>query len=721
MTSRGWRGGISHRIYYLLLGLAAALLICTAALTVHAARQLQQSIRMVFHSESVIGRVSALLSLRGDAAYALQAYVLTGDREFRRVYLGSRDRLRSEVAALTTQVRDDPVQRAHAVHIGERVAERLADAGRVLAAYERGGRDAHGLLADFANRTPYRTLRDTAERMLERERALLERRRGEMNALLTRTALTVLIGKIVALLAAAMGLLMIRRSALARERAIQAEWEAETARQASREKSAFLASMSHEFRTPMNAILGFSDLLSRAVKGEREKQYALAIATSSKALLALLNDVLDLSKIGSGKLELRPVATDVRALIESALTVFAQMAREKGLTLRAELDATISGGLVVDAVRLRQVLFNLIGNAVKYTDHGGVTVRAWCEDIEPRERCSLHIAVDDTGIGIAQAQMARIFEPFVEVEGDMSVRREGTGLGLSISRGLMDLMGGRIDARSTLGRGSTFRVRLPDLAITRAPAEPDARDARQADFSRLRPSRILVADDVAWNRELLEALLARSGHTLLYAVDGEQAVALAREHRPDLILMDIRMPRMDGRRARALIRDDPALRQTAIIALTASAPGDEPNEDLRGLFDGYLRKPFDRQELYAVLSRVLPARAPATADETAARRDAAEAAESLIPPTAAERARFEARLREIETVVWPRLRETLAMRESLGLARELIGIGRGLGRQDLIDYARGLRAAADGFDVARLETLLRQLGAQLRTKDTHDE
>lgn len=714
MASRGRRGGIGHRIYYFLLGLAAALLICTVALNVRVYRQLQQSIRMVFHSEGVISRVDILLIARGDAVYALQSYLLTGDREFRATYLNRRERLQAEAAQLAVQVREDPVQHAYAVRLRNHLDERIALYQRALAAYEGGEHDTRELLTNSVSLRQYRALRVSADRVLARERSVLERQRNEMSALLARTLFIVLIGNVVALLAAVIGLFMIRRLARARDRARQAEWEAEAAHQVSRKKTVFLANMSHEFRTPMNAILGFSDLLSRALKDERERQYALAIATSSKALLALLNDVLDLSKLESGKAELHLVATDLRELIESSLAVFAQMARDKGLSLRTVLEPTISNWLMVDPMRLRQVLFNLIGNAVKYTDHGGVIVRAGCEDVESGARCSLRIAVNDTGIGIAKEQMTHIFEPFVQVEDDAPARREGTGLGLSISQGLMTLMGGEIDARSTLGHGSSFRIRLPGLEIARAPAESDAPDAWLTDFSRLRPARILIVDDALWNREVIQALLADSGHELIYAVDGEQAVALARAQRPDVILMDIRMPRMDGRRARALIREDPALRDSAIIAVTASAPDNERNEDLRKQFDGYLRKPFDRQDLFAVLSRVLPRRE--IGPEQAA---PAEEQETFAPPMPAERLRLETRLREIETTVLPRLRETSAMRESLGLAHELIGIGRGLGRPELIDYARRLRTAAEGFNLARVETLLHQAAAQLRAKDAH--
>ena len=701
-----------YRPYHLLLAFAALVLIGTVVFALRATASLRQNIEFVTHTQQVMRETTALLAVLGDAEFFHRRYLVTGDLAQVPRYREATARLRGQLERLRELAGADPAQVERIVRIDEYVRDYDRASDRNIVVYQTEGLEAareHQARGEAA--AAGMAIRTAVRAMLDAEDAALRERQDTMAAVLQQAGVTLLVAHLLALAAAMAAFVLIRRGVLAQQRQLELQFEAEHAKRVSQEKSAFLASMSHEFRTPMNAIFGFTQLLAGSVREPREQGYIRAIVASGKSLLSLINDILDLSKIEAGRLELAPEPTDLPELVESTLAVFSQMAAEKGLSLRAELHPALPEAMRLDPARLRQVLINLIGNAVKYTEQGGITVRAWCEP-QTGDCHALLIAVEDTGVGIPPDMHQRVFEPFVQSTGGDGVQREGTGLGLSITRRLVELMGGSMTLVSEVGRGTTFTVRLPDVEATARPRRSGRDDWNDVDFARLTVGTLLVVDDVAWNRELIGAFFAGSAHRLVFAADGEEAVEMARRHRPDVVLMDIRMPRMDGREARDRIR---ALGLApAVIAVTASSMGGE-EAMLRETFDAYVRKPFTKRELYSAVSEFLPplAHEPAASagsDDEEAEESAGGDATELA---AEERARLH---RQLETIVqqdWPRLRATLPMRETGALARELGRIGRRLGHRPLESYGRRLRAACENFDVGAVETLLQQLPAYL--------
>lgn len=385
----------------------------------------------------------------------------------------------------------------------------------------------------------------------------------------------------------------------------------ERAEQAAAAKSAFLANMSHEIRTPMNAIIGFTDvLLGRELPPEHRRPLEI-VGNSARSLLRLLNDILDSARLERGAVELEMLDFDLPELLSQLMMTLNVQAVDKGLTLRVDLDSGVGRYYRGDSLRIRQVLTNLIGNAVKFTAHGEVvvTVRTQADGV--------HFAVSDTGIGIAPERLDAIFEPFTQADASMSRRFGGTGLGTSICRQLVELMGGRIGARSTPGVGSTFHFTLP-LRPGRAPA------AAQASPTALPPMRVLVVDDVEQNVELLASLLTRDGHEVASCTEATESVVRAGAERFDLILMDLHMPGVSGLDATRAIRAA-ELRAgrppVPVIALTASVLDEDREAARRAGMNGFATKPIDLEALYAETARVLGLRTAVTADSADVRTE----------------------------------------------------------------------------------------------------
>ncbi|MFZ1027760.1 MAG: GAF domain-containing protein [Limnoraphis robusta] len=385
----------------------------------------------------------------------------------------------------------------------------------------------------------------------------------------------------------------------------RAKREAEKANAA---KSEFLANMSHEIRTPMNAILGFADLLQSSVSEPQIKAYVDTIVASGRTLLALINDILDLSKIEAGKLELHYEPTNLRSIVTEIQQIFQQKVLDKRLFLYAEIDPALPLAIQLDEVRIRQILFNVVGNAIKFTQKGSIKIEVRCESFQ-EQKINLKIRVEDTGIGIAPESQKKIFQAFTQSDGQSTRKYGGTGLGLAITERLVHLLNGTIELYSQPGEGSAFCFYFPDLEITSMSSETASIVPVDDNLNQFKPATILVVDDVASNRDLIAGYFSQTQHKLFFANDGQEAIQLAEIYQPHLILMDLRMPRMDGLEATHYLKKCDQTRQIPIVILTASSQRlDE--EELKRLCEGFIRKPISRSQLVAVLKPLLEPLSP---------------------------------------------------------------------------------------------------------------
>lgn len=515
---------------------------------------------------------------------------------------------------------------------------------------------------------------------------------------------------------------------------------------ASRAKSEFLANMSHEIRTPLNAILGFSELLQSKIKAQKLQAYLQGIISSSKSLQGLIENVLDLSKIEAGEIELKYENVNLPGLMNELKAMFSNAAKEKGLSLVFALDDSVPPEIIFDQVRLEQILVNLIGNAIKFTDEGTIKVQVLCsafrniqvlEAAEDAPVCDLTLIVEDTGIGISPAQQTEIFKAFRQSAGQNLRKYGGTGLGLTITQRFTELLGGTISLSSELDKGSKFTLNFPAVKIASLPQAIAPEENHNLDLNMFPALNILVVDDVLSNRLLMQGYFADTIHQVWLAEDGVQALEMVQASRPDLIFLDLRMPNMDGEEVAKILKSNPTTQGIPIIFLSA-AIWEIQQKHLKSLCNGFVSKPASRSQLIMAMRKIFP---PTTEYSQAPPELTPELTESMaiaspensvgstpltrsqtnemnLSPTIEEESDFDDlenseqlaklanQLQELKEEVWQTLHKTMIWQEIRQFIHQLESLALEYQSKTLLIYAKKLAALYNNFEIGQLEASL---------------
>jgi|GEM_PF-2754181 len=476
----------------------------------------------------------------------------------------------------------------------------------------------------------------------------------------------------------------------------------EEAERANRSKSQFLANMSHEIRTPMNAIIGFTELLGERIDEPKLQSYVKTIQSSGQTLLTLINDILDLSKVEAGKMRIENRQTDLRELCREMRAIFSVELEKKGLEFFIDIDEKLPERVMIDNVRLRQILFNLIGNAIKFTPQGHITLRLKVNgEDRTNNTVSLSLSIEDTGIGIPADQLERIFEVFEQREGQDNRKFGGTGLGLAISKRLSEVMGGNIDVASSPS-GTVFTVHFKDIPVVTASVLSEYIDTKKEKSNNtiiFEHSTVLIVDDIEENIKLIKEIFERSAVEVFHAHNGEEAIAQCKQRAFDLILMDLHMPIMDGYIATQQIKSFSAV---PIIALTASLMDDKEYDSLRKYFDGYLRKPVLKEVLLREMSRFLP--------HTIVRKEQNKSDKKLFLST-----EVQPYAQTIHSILcheikpqYDKIVKSNNLNEIASFSKKLRTIATDYNIMFLQEYTDALDASVESFDIKTIRKLLRQ-------------
>lgn len=481
----------------------------------------------------------------------------------------------------------------------------------------------------------------------------------------------------------------------------------EHADKANNTKSEFLANMSHEIRTPMNSIIGFTDLLSSLVKEEKQKYYLDSIRSSGRSLLVLINDILDLSKIEAGKFDIEYRTVNIQNLVEDIKQVFTLKCDEKDLLFETYIDPKMPRALELSDTRLRQIFVNIVGNAIKFTDKGSISISVY-QIAAPvsTNNVNLKIEIKDTGVGIPKEQRNKIFSAFQQQEGQEFNKYGGTGLGLTISKRLMELMGGKIALNSEVGVGSTFTLYLNDVPLsTENPEVFESEENYLLNDLDLQGISVLVVDDSLANRNLIKEYLAETNATIYEAGNGQEAFEIAKENLPDIIFLDIRMPVMTGPETAKALRDYFPTAEIPLVAFTASVSFASANNFKAAGFDDVLLKPVQMNEMADVISKYV----------TVGHGIKVSAIQSVEEESYAsyENIRIidlKAALEELQLLrgKWEFTKSNRFINTVLDFSKEVEEIGESYGINSITQYGNKLSLHAESFDTEKMEKTLNE-------------
>ena len=490
----------------------------------------------------------------------------------------------------------------------------------------------------------------------------------------------------------------------------QAESARRSAELADRAKSTFLANMSHEIRTPMNAILGYSNLLMKSITGKKEKEYLEIVQNSGRNLLALINDILDLSKIESGKLNLVYKPIDPHRIFNEIKYIFKIKTEEKGINFIVEVDPKIPSGLLMDETRLRQILFNVVGNAVKFTHEGYVKLSVNRRiPAQESDKIDLVFKVEDTGIGIPAEQLEDIFKAF-EQQKNQGGHYGGTGLGLTITRRLAEMMNGNISVQSIVGNGSTFTIELRDIEISHQHIDARPIPAPSSEGMRFDGAKVLLVEDNFYNLKLVQAMLEEKNITVEGAIDGKSALEKLVHFTPHLILMDMKMPGMDGYEATKLIKADERLRKIPVIALTAAAMKESRIKAEEAGCDGFLAKPLDEDQLFADLIKFLPYR-NVNAPIAKTRKSKTEKKVSKLDLSHISAKNFSEIMNTLSTQLmeqWRQLGDSMLLDEWMQFGNRISALGKQHHIVFLLDYGRYIIDNVNHLNITELKKTIKK-------------